>query len=375
MQLLLADASKAVRAITKSMMASTRFADAPVREAESGEQVVSWVHLRAPGPALIVADWDLPGLDGATLIGSLRELGALDEVAVLFCVNRAQIPLAEAAVKQGARGYVVRPFSDEDLRAKLETMVVGRTTPPSDVLKDIVTSVRARQDLPSLMSLPSAVIAEIFRKADRVHHEAGETLIWPGQGVSSISFITAGQVEVAEKTGAATLRGPGDCYAERAFVCGDPARVTVRALSSLDVVRLSKERMVELARRHPSVKTLLTELLAKPAAAVVVETELSGSLESLSFADLVQFLNASRKTGLLLLEDGAQGVVYFSGGEAHDARVDGLCGDEAFFELSTWKRARFEFRAGGAAGERTLQRSTLRLLMEADARQTPALAS
>jgi hypothetical protein len=238
------------------------------------------------------------------------------------------------------------------------------------VLRDIVTCVRARQELPSLLSLPSTVISELFAVSVRVHTIPGETLVWPGQQVSGLAFITAGEVDVCPSDGGASyVRGTGDCFAERAFVCGEPARVTVKARTTVAIVQVPKVRMVELARRHAAVRSFLSALLREPEPAAAPESELMGSLESLPFSDLLQFLNATRKTGLLLLEgDGVQGVIYFSQGEAHDAQAGELGGEAAFFAMSGWARGRFQFRGGESAGRRTLERPTLRLLMDAYAR-------
>ncbi|HVR84628.1 MAG TPA: DUF4388 domain-containing protein [Planctomycetota bacterium] len=371
MEILVADDSRAVRAITRAALQQTRFATGTLREVEAGEQLTTWMHVRPAGPALLVVDWDLPGMDGLALMDALEELGALDEIGVLFCINGAQSSLAESAVRRGARGYLVRPFSDEEFRAKLESIgahdPAPRNTPPSDVLKDIVTTVRARQELPSILCLPSAVISELFAVSTRHRHLAGETLVWPGQGVSSLYFITAGEVEVSPADREAPyVRATGDCYAERAFVCGEPARISVRARTAVDVLQVPKVRMVELARRHASVRAFLAALLEKPGPAVTDPSELNGTLESLPFADLLQFLHGARKTGLLLLEEGGvQGVLYFSRGEAHDAQAGDKTGEGAFFEMSRWARARFEFRSCESAGRRTLDRPTMKMLMEA----------
>ncbi|HEV3028198.1 MAG TPA: DUF4388 domain-containing protein [Planctomycetota bacterium] len=371
MEILVADESRAVRAMTRAALQQTRFSTGTVREAEAGDQLTTWIHVRPAGSALLVVDWDLPGMDGLALMDALEELRGLDEIAVLFCVNRAQVSLAESAVRRGARGYLVRPFSDEEFRAKLEAIgaqePASQSSQPSDVLKDILTTVRAREELPSILCLPSAVISELFAVSTRLRHVAGETLVWPGQGISSLFFITAGDVEVSPADGKPCyVRGTGDCFAERAFVCGEPSRIGVRARTTVDILQVPKVRMVDLARRHASVRTFLAALLEKPGPAAAPMSELNGTFESLPFADLLQFLHSASKTGLLLLDEGGvQGVLYFSRGEAHDAQTGEKTGEEAFFEMSKWVRARFEFRSCESAGSRTLNRPTLRMLMEA----------
>lgn len=378
MQVMLADESRAVRSITRGALQLTRYSGESIVEADGGTALLTWLHTRPAGPAFAVVDWDLPGMNGLALMDVLEELGAVDQLGVLFCVNRSQAPLAETAVRRGARGVIVRPFSDEEFRAQVEAIAAReastRTSAPSDVLRDIVSTVRARAELPTLLSLPSAVITELFAVSTRVRAAAGETLVWPGQQITDLSFITAGEVEVRPATGAAYVRGTGDCFAERAFVCGEPVRLRVVAKTAVELVQVPKVRMVELARRHASVRSFLGVILERPTAG---ESLLNGSLESLPFADLIQFLNTTRKTGHLLLEErGVQGILAFKDGEVHDAAFAGLTGEAAFFELAAWSRARFDFRSGEPAGQRTLLQSTMKLLMDAYARSAaaPALA-
>jgi len=368
MQVLLADESRGVRALQRGVLLQTRYAANPLIEVESGEALLAWMRTRAPGPALIIADWDLPGLDGFGILARLAEAGARNDVAVLLCLNRIQDFLGAAALRRGARGTLVRPFSDDDLLQKIESIGAAlqdtRASQPSDVLPNPAAAGRLRRDLPTVMSLPSAAISELFWKATRTRHAAGETLVWPGERVDSLAFVTSGQVDAG-----GTIRGPGDCYAERAFVCGEPARLKVTARSTADVVRVSKERMVELARRHTSIRIFLGALILEPARPEAIEPELTGTLASLPFADLLQGLTASRKTGVLLLEEaGRQGLLVLVDGEVQDARVDGEAGETAFFRIAAWTRARFEFKAGPSVGERTMATSTMRLLMQADAR-------
>jgi hypothetical protein len=114
------------------------------------------------------------------------------------------------------------------------------------------------------------------------------------------------------------------------------------------------------------VRAFLAALLEMPGPAAVETSEFTGTLESLPFLELLQFLNAARKTGLLLLEDGGiQGVLSFCRGEAQDARTGEMSGEDAFFEMSRWAKARFEFKSCASVGERTLERPTMRMLMEA----------
>jgi CRP-like cAMP-binding protein len=191
-------------------------------------------------------------------------------------------------------------------------------------------------------------------------------LLQAGERVDSLPFITLGDVEILSPDSPAdrTTRGAGECFAERAFVCGEPAKITVRALTAVDVVAVPKESMVDLARQYPALQEFLTTLLMRKAEAPEGQTELAGTTASLSFPDLLQFLNSTRRTGVLVLEtEGTVGRIYVERGEVTDAREDGESGEAVFHRLAGRPEARFEFRSGAASSVRTITQTTMQLLM------------
>jgi two-component system, chemotaxis family, chemotaxis protein CheY len=369
MHVILAQESKVIRNVLRGSVKSTRFAEASVADVQNGGDLLRALKYNGDPETLVLLDWNLPGLDVPTFLGHLRRRGMLGPVSVLLSVNAAHIPEAKEALGRGASGYITRPFSDQDLCEKIEE--IGRTreirpaASPSGVLRDIVTTARLQEDLPSLLSLPSGLIADLFEATTKARHEPGAVILRTGERVDSLSFITLGQVEILsrEHPSGRVTRGAGECFAERAFVCGEPANLTVRALTAVDVIAVPKESMVELARRHPAVQDFLTALLTrKPEQEGQIE--LSGTTASLSFPDLLQFLNSTRRTGVLVLEtEGRTGRIYVEDGEVIDARDDGGSGEIVFHRLAGGPEARFEFRSGAASGVRTVFQSTMKLLM------------
>jgi hypothetical protein len=89
-------------------------------------------------------------------------------------------------------------------------------------------------------------------------------------------------------------------------------------------------------------------------------------MDTMSFADLVQLLGSTRKTGVLGFRDGARsGAIYLEKGEAVHAWTDDLKGEDAFYALAGWKMARFAFTSIQRTEPRTLRIATMTLLMEA----------
>ncbi|MBI3856384.1 MAG: cyclic nucleotide-binding domain-containing protein, partial [Planctomycetes bacterium] len=264
MSVILAQESRVVRKYLRAGLGATRYAAAPVLEIESGSALLQSLKEGVETDTLILLDWNLPGLDVPILLDYLSRKGILDRVAILLCVNSAQAPAARETLRRGARGYLTRPFSDQELAAK-----IAEIRPPSGsgVLRDIVTTLQAKDELPSLLSLPPALQARLFEHGTRAHHEEGAILVSPGELVDSLSFVTRGEAEVLpfEGSGDGIVRGAGECFAERAFICGEPANRWVRALTAVDVVSVTKESVVELARGHAALQDFLTVLLTRRA--------------------------------------------------------------------------------------------------------------
>lgn len=111
------DDDRAVRQALAFLLASDGI---PVRLHESA---VAFLDAVARVSGCIVTDVRMPGLDGIEL---LRRLKARGETApVIVMTGHADVPLAVAAMREGAADFIEKPFDDEvflaAVRAALET--------------------------------------------------------------------------------------------------------------------------------------------------------------------------------------------------------------------------------------------------------------
>jgi two-component system chemotaxis response regulator CheY len=126
-----------------------------------------------------------------------------------------------------------------------------------------------------------------------------------------------------------------------------------------------------LARKIQSVMSVaaLPDKPAAPAATAVAAgpaAALSGDLSSLGFAELIQFLNFSRKTGELIVHpDVGEAGVSFGEGEVRDAWIGRFASEEAFFSIARMRKGRFDFHEGRPPRPQRIKQGTLGLLMEA----------
>ncbi len=114
-----------------------------VVEAASGEEALekSREHL----PDLIVLDIMLPGIDGLEVTRRLRSSG--DEVAILMLTARDEVRDRVKGLETGADDYLVKPFSFEELLARVHALLRRRTTPSGETLRfaDLELDVDARE--------------------------------------------------------------------------------------------------------------------------------------------------------------------------------------------------------------------------------------
>jgi CheY-like chemotaxis protein len=104
------------------------------------------------------------------------------------------------------------------------------------------------------------------------------------------------------------------------------------------------------------------------------ERLLSGTLDQLPVAELLQTAEAGRKTGTIALKSrGRSGTLWLRGGRIVDAETgDGRRGKEAVFALSVWDEGSFEADFGPISVPERITDSTSHLLLEAMRRKDEA---
>ncbi|MBI5508364.1 MAG: DUF4388 domain-containing protein [Deltaproteobacteria bacterium] len=118
------------------------------------------------------------------------------------------------------------------------------------------------------------------------------------------------------------------------------------------------------------VKARLAAVFRKVETAKAVGTEtgaVSGSLDQISMADLLQIFSLNRRSGCLQLSGGPDGVdaeVYLHEGRLEEATVGVARGEKALFRLLSWSGGRFAFVPSRRAPSVSLTASTDSLLME-----------
>jgi two-component system chemotaxis response regulator CheY len=116
MKFLVVDDFSTMRRIVRNLLKELGFTN--VDEAEDGQ--VALQKLNAMSFDFVVTDWNMPNMDGLTLLQHIRASPTLKHLPVLMITAEAKKENIIAAAQAGASGYIVKPFTAATLSEKLE---------------------------------------------------------------------------------------------------------------------------------------------------------------------------------------------------------------------------------------------------------------
>jgi two-component system chemotaxis response regulator CheY len=114
MKVLLVDDSGTMRTIQKRCLNKVGIED--VIEAEDGIQGLDLFKRHTFD--VVLSDWNMPNMDGLTLLKHLRQLNTT--IPIVMVTTEAERHRVLEAIQAGVSDYLVKPFTQEALKAKLE---------------------------------------------------------------------------------------------------------------------------------------------------------------------------------------------------------------------------------------------------------------
>ena len=91
-----------------------------VSEAANGVEALQVIEASGNDIALVLADWNMPEMNGLDLLKRLRQKPELSSVVVVMVTTEAELGHMASALEAGANEYVMKPFTKEILKEKLE---------------------------------------------------------------------------------------------------------------------------------------------------------------------------------------------------------------------------------------------------------------
>jgi len=113
MKILLVDDSRTIRNIQKNSLKTLGYDD--IAEAADGLEALSAIAQSKPD--LMLVDWNMPNMDGITLVKKVRETDK--SLPMIMVTTEAEKSRVLEAVKAGVNNYVVKPFTAETLGEKI----------------------------------------------------------------------------------------------------------------------------------------------------------------------------------------------------------------------------------------------------------------
>lgn len=115
LKFLVVDDFSTMRRIVRNLLKELGHTDA--EEAEDG--VIALQKLKTGSFDFVVTDWNMPNMDGLTLLQTIRADPALKHLPVLMITAEAKKENIIAAAQANASGYIVKPFTAAVLSEKL----------------------------------------------------------------------------------------------------------------------------------------------------------------------------------------------------------------------------------------------------------------
>ncbi|MBI3592482.1 MAG: chemotaxis response regulator CheY [Nitrospirae bacterium] len=116
-KVLVVDDFPTMRRIVKNLLKQLGFEN--IDEAEDGAQALS--RLKSGNYGLVVSDWNMPNMEGIELLRNVRkEPEPLRDIPFLMVTAEAEKEKVIEAIKAGVDNYIVKPFTTDILKEKLE---------------------------------------------------------------------------------------------------------------------------------------------------------------------------------------------------------------------------------------------------------------
>ncbi len=122
-RVLLVDDSAVMRKVVERSLREAGIAVGEVLEATDGWEALAAAKEKAPD--LILCDINMPTMDGIEFLRHLQGTEPACKIPVVMLTTEGSATRVEEARAAGARGYISKPFTPEQLKAQILPLVEG----------------------------------------------------------------------------------------------------------------------------------------------------------------------------------------------------------------------------------------------------------
>jgi two-component system, chemotaxis family, chemotaxis protein CheY len=122
LRFLVVDDFSTMRRIVKNFLTDLGYSN--IQEADDGNTALPI--LKSGNIDFLITDWNMPGMPGLDLLKAVRGDPALAKLPVLLLTAEAKREQIVEAAQAGVNGYVVKPFTAQTLKEKIEKILSAR---------------------------------------------------------------------------------------------------------------------------------------------------------------------------------------------------------------------------------------------------------
>jgi len=120
MRIITVDDSSTMRRIIKNTLKKIGYGD-NILEAENGKEALDV--LSTKDIDIIITDWNMPIMDGLTFVKKIRSDSKYNDTPIIMVTTEAAKEDIITALQSGVNNYVVKPFTPDVLKDKIETVL------------------------------------------------------------------------------------------------------------------------------------------------------------------------------------------------------------------------------------------------------------
>jgi len=117
---------------TMRMMVKRAFRNFQCELFEAADGAEGLAAALANKPDLIVLDYNMPVMDGVTMLRNMRENADLKRTPVIMLTAEDSNEIISTVARLGVRDYIIKPFEDENLLSKVTRIITLERKPETD---------------------------------------------------------------------------------------------------------------------------------------------------------------------------------------------------------------------------------------------------
>ncbi len=116
---LIVDDQQSMRGICKYILGQLGFKT--ITEAKSGRDALG--KIEKDNFDLIISDWNMPDIDGLTLLKVLRKHPKTQKMPFIMATGRSDKEQVKEAITAGVNNYIIKPFDAGTMKKRIEAVI------------------------------------------------------------------------------------------------------------------------------------------------------------------------------------------------------------------------------------------------------------